>query len=204
MNTLVMGLELVFASVFVLAFLWLFITEKWGRLAVCLIFLFWGIGTWFWPTLGKVTLGEWKAGVLLVSLLIAPLWAFTYRVLRSRLNDRARQHAALATWIMICIMFAISQPFAATIMLTVVDASDLLGAMRVHAYGSVSVLVLLFWTIHSTLVGGIARSEMNMVLGIALLTMVGALLLLPQKTVDSENSPDSPISAGHLLGAKEQ
>lgn len=182
MHTFLTGVNIVLSLIFPLAFLWLFITDRRGRLFVCLITLFWGIGTWLWPALGKVNSGEWEAERMLIPLLLALAWALTYRALISRLKNRKRRYAAIATWSAICVMFMFSQPFAAVIMLTVVDASDLLDEMTLPAFTTIPVLVLLFWTMQFTLVGGIIKREMSVALGLALLTMTGVLLLTPKET----------------------
>ncbi len=202
MDTLLTGVQVILAFVFQLAFLWLFITERWGRLFICLLTLFWGTGTWLWPALRKVTSGEWKAEVLALPLLIALLWVVTYRVLCPRLNNKYRQYTAIATWIAVCMMFILSQPFAAVIILTVADASNLLDEMKVPKYATVPVLVLLFWTMSSILVGGV--TDISRVSGVALLTMIGALLVLQEKGFIGKNGSCSSASAGDFARSSKQ
>lgn len=202
MDTLLAGWPVVLALVWELAFLWLFVTDRRGRLFICLLTLFWGIGTWLWPALGKIASSEWKTERLALSLFIALVWILTYRVLQPRLNYMNRQYVAITTWVAVCAMFIFSQPFAAVIMLTVVDASDLFDEMKVPKYATVPVLVLLFWTIRSILVGGIV--ETSEVLGLALLTMTGALLLLQKKDFITKNGSCSSASERHFADAEKQ
>lgn len=198
MDTLLTGALVVLRSVFHLAVLWLFITGRSGRLFFCILSLFLGIGTWLWPALRKVALGEWKAEVLVLPLLIALGWALIYRVLRPRLNNKNSQYIAITTWVAVCMMFIFSQPYAAVIMLTVVDASDLFDEMKVPQYATVPVLVLLFWTIRDTLIG--KNIEISDVSGLALLTMIGALLLLQENGFIANNGSRCSASAGDFAG----
>lgn len=140
---------------FMLGFLWLFVTTRWGRqfvLTMGILFTAWdGLVRELTVSNGTDFAVRLASPVLLLPVLIAGV---SYITLRHRLKGRAVVSLAVGIWVVGGLLVMLNQPVALGLLLLVADPALVLTDMRLSRSTEVAVLSALFFAFHYVLQPG--------------------------------------------------
>lgn len=124
-------LEFGLGLVFVLAYLWLFVTTRWGRQIVFTIGILLAGGHWLIRTSrGAVGADDNLWTSLLVSLFVGLAAGAAYDALRTRTREEWRFPLAVSTWGMLGALVMLNQPISIGLLSLIADPASVLREMR--------------------------------------------------------------------------